>query len=186
VVAAAPQQAVAAEGIATTILSPGDTSSPTPERGQSVVVDYVLWLDSFGGKRIDGNNGFSFRAGTGQVIRGWDLTVSEMHVNERRRVVIPASLGYGNAPTGPIPGGSDLYFDITLRDLKPTPAQLEAKAKAAAALRTPEEQGKLDKAALQKKIRAERMAEEARKQSQEYQRVFAGRDTFGSTYTAGR
>ena len=47
-------------------------------------------------------------------------------------------------------------------------------------------QGKLDKAALQKKMRAERMAEEARKQSQEYQRVFAGRDTFGSTYTAGR
>ena len=60
----------------------------------------MLWLDSFGGKRIDGNNGFSFRAGTGQVIRGWDLTVSEMHVNERRRVIIPASLGYGNTPTG--------------------------------------------------------------------------------------
>ena len=155
-----------------------------------MVVEYTLWLNDFGdkgGKRIDGNSGFTFRAGAGQVIKGWDLTVSEMHVGERRRVVIPSALGYGDTPIGPIPGGSDLFFEIKLRELKPTQAQLaaeaEAKEKAAAALRTPEQQAKIDRQELMKKVRAQRMEEESRLQSEEYFRVSAGRDTFGSTTT---
>ena len=173
--AAAPSWASAANGIATTIVDGGDMNSPLPEPQQSVVVGYTLWLDGFGRKRIDGNLAFSFKIGSGQVIRGWDITVAEMHVGERRRVVIPPSLGYGPNTVGPIPGNSDLYFDIVLRDVKPTPAQLAAQEKAAAAVSTE------DRGARLKRVRAERMAEEERLQGIEYQRVGAGRSTFGST-----
>ena len=55
------------------------------------------------------------------VIPGWDRTVRQMHVGDKRRVVIPASLGYGEKGVGPIPGGADLFFEIELLELKPLP-----------------------------------------------------------------
>jgi len=115
--------------IETTMISGGDQSSPTPQRGQKVEVDYTLWLDGFDGKLIDTTRGsvnpfpkapqpFAFVVGVGQVIPGWDITVRTMHVGEKRRVVIPSSLGYGAKGTGPIPGGANLYFEIELRELR--------------------------------------------------------------------
>ena len=110
----------------------GDTSSPLPQRSQTAVVDYTLWVNGFEGKQIDTSKGtafpprlpqqFKFQVGVGQVIPGWDKTVREMHVGEKRRVVIPASLGYGEKGVGPIPGGADLFFEIALLELKPMPA----------------------------------------------------------------
>ena len=91
--------------IVTTILEAGDTSSPLPQRAQTAVVDYTLWIDGFERKQIDSSLGaafppklpspFKFQVGVGQVIPGWDRTVRQMHVGEKRRVVIPAELGYG-------------------------------------------------------------------------------------------
>ena len=184
-VANAPAVVAAEEdnAIAVTVLENGDVSTPTAERGQVAVVDYTLWLNDFGGQRVDGNRGFSFKVGVGQVIAGWDKTVGEMHVGERRRVVIPAALGYGTNGIGPIPGGASLYFDIQLRELKPTKEQLAAQAEAAAAARSPAEQSKLDRQAMLKKVRAERMEEEARRQNAEYVRIQSavGTRSFGST-----
>lgn len=115
--------------IEVTVLSPGDPGSPTPQRAQKVVVDYTLWIDSFDGKQIDTSKGtlfpprppapFIFNVGVGEVIPGWDRTVKTMHVGEKRRVKIPAALGYGAKGVGPIPGGADLYFEIELLELKP-------------------------------------------------------------------
>jgi len=95
------------------------------------VVDYSLWLNDFEGKLIDTSKGsafppkipspFSFGVGVSQVIPGWDQTVRQMHVGEKRRVIVPASLGYGAKGVGPIPGGANLYFEIELLELKPMP-----------------------------------------------------------------
>lgn len=171
------------DAISVSILEAGEITSPVAQRGQTAVVGYTLWLNDFGGKRIDGNNNFAFKVGVGQVIKGWDQTVAEMHPGERRRVVIPASLGYGANGVGPIPGGANLYFDITLRELKPTKEQLAAQAEAQAAARSPEAQASFDRQALRKKVRAERMEEEARRQNAEYVRLqtAVGTKSFGST-----
>jgi FKBP-type peptidyl-prolyl cis-trans isomerase len=64
---------------------------------------------------------FGFYVGVGEVIKGWDQTVRQMHVGEKRRVIIPPELGYGESGIGPIPGGAKLYFEIELLELKPMP-----------------------------------------------------------------
>ena len=122
-----------------TTLEEGNASSPFAERAQIAVVDYTLWLDGFDRKFVDGSTNFKFAVGVGQVIRGWDVTIGQMHVGERRRVVIPASLGYGARDVGPIPGGASLYFDIQLRALEPTKSQLAAMAKAEVVVAVPED-----------------------------------------------
>jgi peptidylprolyl isomerase len=91
-----------------------------PEPLQTVKAHYTGWLDDFGSdKKFDSSRDrgrpFTFRVGAGQVIRGWDETFSSMKVGERRQVIIPPRLGYGDRGAGGIiPGGATLYFDVEL------------------------------------------------------------------------
>ena len=47
--------------------------------------------------------------------RGWDETFSQMKIGERRQIILPARLAYGDRGAGGIiPGGATLYFDVEL------------------------------------------------------------------------
>ncbi|KAJ2784030.1 hypothetical protein H4R18_001343 [Coemansia javaensis] len=56
-----------------------------------------------------------FVLGRGQVIQGWDQGLLDMCVGERRRLKIPARLGYGSRGAPPlIPKDAALVFDTEL------------------------------------------------------------------------
>ena len=93
--------------------------------GQVAVVHYTGWLyepasQDQKGRKFDSSRDrgepFRFTIGAGNVIRGWDEGVQGMQVGGQRRLVIPASLGYGErgAGGGVIPPNATLMFDIEL------------------------------------------------------------------------
>jgi FKBP-type peptidyl-prolyl cis-trans isomerase FkpA len=93
--------------------------------GSLVTVAYTGWLHDSSrtdakGAQFDSNTAFTFRLGTGAVIRGWDQGVSGMRVGGQRRLVIPPDLAYGNqSPPGSIiPPNATLVFDITMNNVQ--------------------------------------------------------------------
>jgi FKBP-type peptidyl-prolyl cis-trans isomerase FkpA len=90
--------------------------------GQYVTVHYTGWLqndDGSAGAKFDSskdrNDPFQFGLGGGQVIKGWDEGVQGMKVGGARRLIIPASLGYGaRGAGGVIPPNATLIFDVEL------------------------------------------------------------------------
>ena len=58
---------------------------------------------------------FSFKLGTGQVIKGWDLGIVGMREGGRRELIIPASLGYvAQSPGNGIAANDTLVFVVDL------------------------------------------------------------------------
>ena len=99
-----------------TDITVGDGPEATP--GQQVSVQYVGVAYSTG-KEFDSswsrNEPFEFGLGRGQVIAGWDQGVAGMRVGGRRRLTIPARLGYGDRGAGNvIKPGETLIFVVDL------------------------------------------------------------------------
>lgn len=99
-------------GVALVDLAEG--SGPVAEVGARVSVHYTGMLSD--GTVFDSSVGrgvpFEFRIGDHQVIRGWEDGLVGAAVGTKRRLIIPASQGYGSAAKGPIPPGSTLYFEV--------------------------------------------------------------------------
>lgn len=93
----------------------------TPQRGQTVTVHYTGTLENgtqFDSSRDRGTPS-DFRIGVGAVIKGWDEALMQMKVGGRRKLVIPAAIGYGRAGRPPdIPGNATLIFDVELLGVK--------------------------------------------------------------------
>ncbi|MCL2759471.1 MAG: peptidylprolyl isomerase [Treponema sp.] len=92
-------------------------SGDKPSRGRNVRVSYV-------GKLLNGTvfddsslrgQPLEFPVGTGRVIQGWDEMVLDMRAGEKRLVIIPPELAYGDrAVGGVIPANSFLVFEMEL------------------------------------------------------------------------
>lgn len=97
----------------------GKGASPT--RGKQVKVHYTGTLEN-GTKfdsSVDRRQPFSFIIGVGQVIKGWDEGVMGMKAGGKRKLVIPANLGYGaRGAGGVIPPNATLLFDVELLDVQ--------------------------------------------------------------------
>lgn len=93
-----------------------DGSGEPAAAGRQVTVHYTGWLTD--GRKFDSSRDrgqpFTFNLGARQVIAGWDEGVAGMKVGGRRRLVIPADLGYGDRGAGPIPAGATLLFNVEL------------------------------------------------------------------------
>jgi FKBP-type peptidyl-prolyl cis-trans isomerase len=91
--------------------------------GQSVKVNYtgrfsygVLQNDATSGKIIydsSFNTGtFTFVAGTGAVISGFDEGILKMRVGEKAVLIMPSKIAYGANGNTTIPPNSPLYFEV--------------------------------------------------------------------------
>ena len=66
-----------------------------------------------------GRGPLDFTTGIGQMIPGFDVMVQDMKVGEKRTVVLPPDMAYGeNGIPGAIPGNTFLAFDIELVSAK--------------------------------------------------------------------
>jgi hypothetical protein len=52
-----------------------------------------------------------------ELVKGWQLGLAGIKVGEKRRLVIPPSLGYGSQQTGAIPADSTLVFTVELVEI---------------------------------------------------------------------
>ncbi|MDR0582738.1 MAG: FKBP-type peptidyl-prolyl cis-trans isomerase [Treponema sp.] len=97
-------------------------TGPKPSAGETVRVNYKGSLLS--GRVFDSSDilgrPLEFRAGTGEVIPGWDEPIMDMKTGEKRLAIIPPELAYGDQEigNGVIPANSFLIFEMELLSIR--------------------------------------------------------------------
>merc|ERR1712117_116117 len=104
-------------GLKVEYISKPDTCDRVARNGDMLSMHYTGTLED--GKKFDSSydrsEPFKFQIGVGQVIKGWEEGVLGMCVGEKRRLIVPPELGYGDQGAGDIiPGGATLFFDVAL------------------------------------------------------------------------
>ncbi len=105
-------------GLRYIVRAPG-TGDATPKVGDEIIAHYE-------GRLLDGTSfdssyrkgiPFVFRSGVGAVIRGWDEAFITMKKGEKRTLIIPYWLAYGEKGQPPkIPPKATLIFEVELLD----------------------------------------------------------------------
>lgn len=113
-----PDASVTPSGLRYVVRQPGEGSPPSV--GAMIVAHYHGTL--LGGPKFDSsydrNEPFSFRVGTGAVIKGWDEAFATMKKGEKRTLVIPWWLAYGTSGKGVIPPRATLVFEVEVLDIR--------------------------------------------------------------------
>jgi FKBP-type peptidyl-prolyl cis-trans isomerase len=98
-------------------------TGPLLKTGDTVTMNYTGTFTN--GVKFDSSHDrdqpFSFKLGTGQVIKGWDEGVGKLRVGDQAILVIPGKLAYG--PRGvpnAIPPDATLIFIVEVVDVKGT------------------------------------------------------------------
>jgi FKBP-type peptidyl-prolyl cis-trans isomerase len=100
-------------------------AGPEVRPGQSVIVHYTGTLSD--GKVFDTSHNTdpekdvprTLEIAPEKIIAGWEEGVPGMRVGERRKLIIPPALGYGELGNPPaIPGNATLTFEIELIGIK--------------------------------------------------------------------
>ncbi|MCP3751037.1 FKBP-type peptidyl-prolyl cis-trans isomerase [Pseudomonas sp. SBB6] len=98
-------------------IQPGDGKAVV--KGALITTQYTGWLDD--GTQFDSSHSrgkpFQCVIGTGRVIKGWDQGLMGMQVGGKRKLLVPAHLGYGERSVGAIPPNSNLTFEIELLEV---------------------------------------------------------------------
>jgi len=88
-------------------------------KGALITTQYTGWLAD--GSEFDSSwsRGKPFQCviGTGRVIKGWDQGLMGMQVGGKRKLIVPAHLGYDARSVGSIPPNSTLTFEIELLEV---------------------------------------------------------------------
>lgn len=95
----------------------------TKGQGTMTPTDTDVALINYTGTLVDGTQFDASQQPTpmpvGQVVPGFSEALKLMPKGAKHRVWIKPSLGYGDRPSGPIPAGSVLVFDVELIDFLP-------------------------------------------------------------------
>jgi len=92
-------------------------SGKVAEANSTLTVHYTLMAWSTGEVVESSWSGEPATFGLNQVILGWQQGIPGMKVGGRRLLVIPPSLGYGEAGGGPIGPNETLIFVVDLIDV---------------------------------------------------------------------
>ena len=95
------------------VLATGE--GPPVRFGATVALHYETYHPD--GKKVDSSRAgapYKFRAGTGEVIEGWDRTVLRMRVGDRWKVTVPWFFAYGaeGSLERKVPARQDFVFDL--------------------------------------------------------------------------
>ena len=103
-------------GLMYIILKEGNGATPTS--GALVEAHYTgrLLDGTKFDSSVDRGQRFLFVVGTGRVIKGWDEAFLSMKKGEKRILIIPPGLAYGDKGMGTIPPNATLIFEVELFD----------------------------------------------------------------------
>ena len=111
-------------------VSEAPAGAPTIAKGDTITVHatgIVKETDKkFWSTKDPGQQPFTYNAGVGSVITGWDQGLLGAAVGEVRKLDIPAEEGYGKGgfPAWGIPPNGGLFFEIEVLSIKGKSAEL--------------------------------------------------------------
>lgn len=90
---------------------------PGAKKGDAVRVRYIGQLadDTIFDKNLA--EGLVVNLGKGDVIKGWEIGLEGLKENEKRKIIVPSELAYGEEGDEKIPANSELWFTLECVEL---------------------------------------------------------------------